>query len=100
MTTALLQLLLWKQITVGIIGLILLSENHQHRYSALGRLQAVWLAALAFSPLLTIVYATVCRCFAAPVLPPIKIKGFTGGYALVIAANCVSVLLIGFKWPF
>lgn len=98
--TMALQMLVWKQVILGLIGLVLLEENHQHKYSALGKLQALWLSMLVFFPPIMVVYAVACRLFTRPITAPSKFKGFTGGYALVIGSTVVSVLLMGFKWPF
>lgn len=89
------QLLMWKQIILGMIGLILLSENHQHQYSALGKMHALWLAVLIFFPPVMVCYAVVCKYFTKPITAHSKFKGFTGGYALVISATIVSVLYVG-----
>ena len=99
MATAL-QVMMYKQIILGLIGLVLLEENHQHQYSALGKMHAMWLAVLIFFPPIMIGYAILCKCFTKPITTPSKFKGFTGGYALVIGSTITSVLLVGVNWPY
>lgn len=86
-----------KQLVVMVIALVLLAENHKSQFSVLGNGYAGLLAALSFSPVLMVIHALITRWLVARQPPYKPSTKHIGTYALVLAANALSVALMAFK---